>query len=788
MIRAVVLSMMLASAAMGQRAEAPAFADLRADGNDRAELRATISIGFDRQPAAAAFSIIADRARLNVTFDPHLPGLETRVILVPRDRTVAAALLEVARASRMLVRVSASGQIVVVATPNPVVSRRAPPADTTRLQRAVELPTVRTEDVRSERRAFTTETNVGAMSITGRELRASPSFVEPDVLRSIQLLPGIAARSDWTAGFNVRGGESDQSLVMIDGFPIYTPFHLGGVFSTFIDPTVGRVELRKGALPARFGGRLSGVLDVQSAEPANEDTHGTVEVSLVSSTGSMGRRFAGGDGSWMIAARRTYADAVVNFLQPDGFPYHFQDAQGHVTRAFSNGVRTSLTAYSGLDVAADPKREDTSVGWGNSLVGASVGRTWVGILGDSLTAEQRASLSRFDAHVDVTANFFHASNNVTDLLAAGTVAVHRGRSVSTLGYELHRQRLRYHGVTGLDGLGDIFPLDSLSHRMTVASAFADHVWRPDSALIVDAGARLDVVEPMGWSGISPRLSIKYLLSPTLALTAGGGAYSQWIHSLGREEEPIQPLQFWTGSDSLRPVSRARDAMVGVERWMSPVRLLHVEAFYKRYDDLLIPNAYSDPRTEGDEFIRTTGSSYGVDFLLRQLDGGAFSGWVAYTYAFGSRAGPDGARFYPSQDRRHSVNLVGSWKSGAYSFGARVNVASGLPTTPALGGFLRDAYNPVTRRWVPTNDFSNNQTIPGAYNSGRLPMYTRLDVSASRTGRLYGAVVTPYASIVNLFNRHNPAAYMYTFEGNRGGNRASFPNLPFVPTFGVTVAY
>src|SRR5262249_11159405 len=153
-----------------------------------------------------------------------------------------------------------------------------------------------------------------------------------------------------TAGFNVRGGEADQSLVMLDGIPIYTPFHLGGVFSTFIDPTVGDVQLRKGALPARFGGRLSGILDVQSAEPTTDDVSGTVEVSLVSSTASMGRRFADGNGAWMLAARRTYVDAVLGALYPKSFPYHFRDVQGHVSREFSNGLRTSFTGYSGADV------------------------------------------------------------------------------------------------------------------------------------------------------------------------------------------------------------------------------------------------------------------------------------------------------------------------------------------------------------------------------------------------------------------------------------------------------
>lgn len=788
MIRLAFALVLLATTAAAQQVDPAAFADLRADGNDRPELRAAIAIGIDNLTAANAFSVVADRARLNLTFDPRLPGLETRVTLLPRKRTVAGALLEIAKASRVVVRVSSRGQMVVVAASQPVVANRSPQRADTTTQQAVALPAVRTEDVRAEHRAFVSEANLGAATITARELRATPSFVEPDVLRSVQLLPGISARSDWTAGFNVRGGEGDQSLVMIDGMPIYTPFHLGGVFSTFIDRAVGRVELRKGTMPARFGGRLSGVLDVQSAEPTSGDTHGTVDVSLVSSSASVGRRFAEGNGSWLVAARRTYADAVVNLLKRDAFPYHFQDAQVHATRQFSNGVRLAMTGYTGVDALTSATNENVSGGWGNSVIGGTVGRAIPNWLGDSTVIEQRVSLTRFDAHVDVDSYLFHTNNRVADLRASGTIAAHRARSTTTLGYELMRQTLAYHGWAGYDAFGDIFPLDSLSHRMTVGSAFADHVWKPTGAWIIQAGARLDVVRPMAWSGLSPRIAVKRFLSPTTAITAGAGSHAQWVHSMGREEEPIQPLQFWVGSDSLRPVSRARDVVAGVETWFSGSRFLHVEAFYKRYDDLLIPNAYSDPRVDGDEFIRASGTSYGLDVLLRQLDVGGFSGWAAYTYAFGSRVrADDGTRFYPSQDRRHNLNLVGSWRRGSYSLGARANLASGLPVTPSLGGFLRDRYDPIGRRWIPTSGYSTDQTIAGAYNSVRLPRYWRLDVSASRTGRLYGATVTPYASIVNVFNTRNPAAYLYSF-GSRRGDRGSFPNLPFAPTFGVSLAY
>ena len=770
-----------------QRPDSSAFSELRADGNGVARLRAIINVGFDNQTAAGAFTDIAERARLNLTMDPTLVELDRRVIIPPHERSVAVALLEIARISGVAVRVSARGQVVIVARPNTVVSRRAPEPG------PVTLPPLKSEAERNARETFATRTNAGALSMSGRTLRMTPSFVEPDVLRAVQLLPGIEVRSDWTAGFSVRGGESDQSIVMLDGYPIYNPYHLGGVFSTFIDPTVGRVELRKGALPARFGGRLSGVLDVTSAEPTSNELQGVAEVSLVSSTASVGRTFAEGNGSWMIAGRRTYADAIANLVRPDAFPYHFQDVQGHVTRAFSNGLRVSATAYTGLDALSGSSGSQRSGAWGNSVVGVTLAKTFYSAprigrwsLGDSVAVEQRVSSTRFDAHIDLPLDLFGARNNITELRFAGSASAFRARGATTLGYEFVRQRVFYHAASAFPFLGDIIPFDSLGQRTNIASLFANNVWRPDTSLIVETGARLEVIQPLGWSGLLPRVSIKYLLGPNTAITAGGGLYAQWMHSLGREEEPVQPLQFWVVSDSVTSISKSRDALLGLEHWLGSARVLRVEGFYKRYYDLLVPNVYADGSVHGDEFDRTNGTSYGVDFLLRQLDGGPFSGWIAYTYALSARTGPDGVRYFPMQDRRHNLNLVGSWRRGPYTWGARVNLASGLPHTPALGGYLRGRYNPVTRTWYPTTDFSNAQTIRGERNSERLPWYSRVDLSVNRTGRLFGAAFTPYASIVNVFNASNPAGFLYTFD-NRG-RRASFPNLPFAPTFGVTIAY
>ena len=170
------------------------------------------------------------------------------------------------------------------------------------------LAPVRTVAKSPERVRFEEQTTPSVVSISGAEVRRVPAIGESDVLRSVALLPGVVARNDFSAGFNVRGGEADQNLVLLDGIPIYNPFHLGGLFGTFIDKAVTGVDVLTGAFPARYGGRLSSVLDVKSLEETRGGMHGAAELSLLSSSLFSGGSLGKGKLSWNVAVRRTYDD------------------------------------------------------------------------------------------------------------------------------------------------------------------------------------------------------------------------------------------------------------------------------------------------------------------------------------------------------------------------------------------------------------------------------------------------------------------------------------------------
>jgi hypothetical protein len=251
-----------------------------------------------------------------------------RITGVPAGRVTLRARLLRYRAADVEVIVNAGDS-----TRADIVVRREPTL----------LSAVETKARVADAELFTSRPNIGVTSLGAETMNAIPTVGEPDVARTVQLMPGVIARNDFNTGLIVHGGEADQNLVLLDGYPVHNPFHLGGLFGTFIDATVGRIELMSSALPARLGGRLSSVLDVRSADDARRGVHLTADVSALAATGVLSGGFGGDRGTWSFGARRTYADALQSIFTDNIFPYHFHDFQGHATYALPGGARLSAT-------------------------------------------------------------------------------------------------------------------------------------------------------------------------------------------------------------------------------------------------------------------------------------------------------------------------------------------------------------------------------------------------------------------------------------------------------------
>ena len=679
----------------------------------------------------------------------------------------------------------------VAAAQQPTVPDSARKPDSVTLRRPVTLPAVHTDTTRVERRLFESQPNVSDLSFSARELRSAPRFfAEADVLRSLQLMPGVEARNDFTAGMNVRGGEADQNLILLDGYPVYNPFHFGGLFGTFIDPSVGRVEMLTGGFPAQYGERLSSVMNVRSAEDDRRGIHGTGEISLIASTLSLGGALGTG-GSWLIAGRRTYADQAVNLVKKNAFPYHFYDLETHVAHTLPGGLKLAVTGYGGDDVLhfdATEVGDRQRVVWGNRVVGATLAKQWVSVprlLGETVVAEQRVSQSLFNLDTQISGGGLSITSKVRDLRMSGSIAAYSPSHTHTLGYDVAGQRLAYSVSYPIP----LFPADSLEQHVRSAGVYVDELWRPTKTLMIETGARYDRILSANTGALLPRVSLKYFVKENLALTAAVGEYAQWIRSLAREDIPLRPVDYWVGTDSLTPMSRARHYILGLERWVTPSRSFRIEGFYKRYQQLLEPNPFDDPHVQGDEFLPVKGWSTGADLLLRQFESAnsRFGGWIAYTYTLNSRTDSTGYRFFPAQDRRHDLNLVGTWRFPRYTLAARFNFATGTPYTRIVGEFDRWLYDPVAHQFTTQTDLPELQFLTGPRDGERLPLTQRLDVSVTRNFLPGRISVTPYLSVMNLYDANNVFGYVYDYS-TVPPKRVALPQLPIFPTFGLSVSW
>ena len=230
------------------------------------------------------------------------------------------------------------------------------------------------------------------INLSPRMMRAAPALAEPDLFRTIQALPGVLTTSEFSTGLVIRGGNTDQNLIMLDGITVYNPSHLGGVFSNFIVDGVKEAELIKGAYNAEYGGRLSAVLNVISREGNKNEFKGKVNLSLLSAQTTLEGPFY--KGAWVLSGRRTYFDLVLPKVLPDNInvnipPYYFYDIQSHVFADITSKDRISLSYYSGVDdLLFDTFGLDGR--WGNNTVSGHYRRVFSErLVGNILIANSR---------------------------------------------------------------------------------------------------------------------------------------------------------------------------------------------------------------------------------------------------------------------------------------------------------------------------------------------------------------------------------------------------------------
>jgi len=789
---ALVTAVTVVAGAVGARAVAqqPAPRQATAVGS----LTGTVTNTTTGSPLRAEVSI--DRPRRSVRAD-SAGRFTFRDIPAGRVRLRAISFGFEAADTLVVVR---GGEIVTVSVRLPAIPQS--------------LAEVRTVAKSSERTRFDEQATPSVVSISAAEVRRIPALGESDVLRTAALLPGVVARNDFSAGFNVRGGEADQNLVLLDGIQIYNPFHMGGLFGTFIDKAVSGVDVITGAFPSRYGGRLSSVLDVKSLEETRNGLHGTAEVSLLSSSLFLGGALSQNKLSWNFAVRRTYADKVVEWIRGNNdFPYHFQDAQFRSRLALPKGGSLGLTMYMGKDLLyhqdesvqlgsdpggpidiTDDDNETITFDWGNRVVGLTLDQP----LGARTILSQRLAYTRFGTHFDLPSESVYLAQSVAELQLAGAITHARHRHTLSAGYELSSYRTSYReqiAIESNDGNSDAKFPDPLAtdgdttmrQAPAMAGLFAEDLWKPNDRWLVRAGLRGEFVSGANWLGLSPRVSAKYFITPRLAITAAGGRYSQWMRAMRNEDLPLRVFDLWMASDSSIPVSTSTQFSLGAERWVAKDRFLRVEGYSKTYDRLAEPASTVDPRIRPTLLRYYDGRSYGADFYLRQLDHNGFSGWIAYSFGVTTRA-RDGVSYWPAHDRRHNANVVATYAppQSRWALGSHLGLASGTPYTGWAGLMNRYRYDPVRNVWGPPGS-DGEEDVRGPRNGERFPFYWRLDLSAERRFEMGAMTVKPYLNLVNVFNRKN--VFLYTVDTNTDPPQVKGASqLPFLPSIGLRMEW
>ncbi|MGI9179162.1 MAG: TonB-dependent receptor [Longimicrobiaceae bacterium] len=672
-------------------------------------------------------------------------------------------------------------------------------------------------DAARERARFETEAGVTARVVSAEQIKLLPGLAEADVLRSIEVLPGVISTSDFSSAFNVRGGSADQNLILLDGFPIFNPFHLGGLFSVFNSDALARAELFAGGFSAEYGGRVSSVLTVESRTGGGEGEglRGEAGVSLLASRlalhgnlpAAVPRLLGGREGGWLLSGRRSYFDKLLAPVVD--FPYHLTDLQGHVNVGVAGGGRLRLTGYTGRDVLdlsnfTPPGSADAESvlrlrwNWGNDVLGA---RWEQPLRSGAWLVDTRAGFSRFrDELVLLDFDDTRFGGAISQLMLRSDLRGDLGSASVATGIELSRMEYENSAETG----GTSFFLRA--DRGLLGSGYGTLRWRPGESWIVEPGARVDVWKAADTTRatFSPRLAVKRFLGSQqeAAVKLAVGRYTQFLHSLRNEDFPLSN-DVWILAGPSVPVVVSDQLQLGVERFWGEEWYASVEAYGRLFRGVTEFNPAGDPNDPSDDVHDGTGHSYGLDLLVRRSMG-RLTGWTTVSLLRAERSFPnplaDGwedlpptVSFPPIFDRRVDVDLVLEYRlPWEVQAGARWNFGSGLPYTRPVAQFvgweydLRDGdYRLPTSR--PRGDGVPLYVVLGSRNTQRYPAYHRLDMTLRRSFHPRWGTLTPYLQVLNGYNRRNVLFYFYNYNRNPP-TRSGISMFPLLPTIGVDASF
>ncbi|WP_242979002.1 TonB-dependent receptor [Rhodohalobacter mucosus] len=631
--------------------------------------------------------------------------------------------------------------------------------------------------------------NIGRAQVSTQLIKDLPSVLEPDVFRSVQLLPGVKAASDFSSGLYIRGGSPDQTLILLDETTVYNPSHFFGFFSTFNPDAVKDVRLYKGGYPAQFGGRLGSVLTVFNKDGNRNETQGAVSIGLLASRASIEGPFS--KGSWMLAVRRSTLEPVLAILRQavDTVPdlFYFYDINGKINFDATENDRFSLAFYSGFDKVRLPFLEDANISllYGNQTVSGK----WRRIFSDKLFGSVTATGSRYfnEPEFSIAGTPFERNNSILDF---------------SLKADLEYLPNQYHTVSAgiWGGTLNLRFLDKFDNQTTFnnriqstyLSGYLQNEWRPSDSWVINGGVRLNTFSEGSYARLEPRLSLEYRVNPSIRLQTAYGRYHQYLTLI--TNEAFSGFDIWLTSDDGVAPSFGDQFVIAAKTLPFEGYGFDAEIYYRTMRDLFELDPFvTDPSgLDYDQLFRIgDGYAYGFELFIEKKTG-RLSGFVGYTFGVTRRKfpgfntdipdNPQQARFYPPKyDRTHDMNVVATYKlSDRWSVSGVFSYATGQAFTEPLGRTQLTS--------VPWGNAPRDVFTVGNLNASRLPSYHRMDLSFSRFGRFFDLGDAEWQiQIINIYSRRNIWFYNYDFDENPV-ERQDIPLLPIIPSLSYTVNF
>ena len=603
------------------------------------------------------------------------------------------------------------------------------------------------------------------INLSPRMMKAAPALAEPDLFRTIQALPGVLTTSEFSTGLVIRGGNTDQNLILLDGITVYNPSHLGGVFSNFIVDGVKEAELIKGGYNAEYGGRLSAVLNVISREGNRNKFKGKANLSLLSAQTTLEGPFY--KGAWLVSGRRTYFDVLLPKVLPEGTaskipPYYFYDIQSHIFSDITSQDRVSISFYNGIDDLIFDTFGLTAK-WGNNTVSTHYRRVFSErLIGNFLIAN-----SIFFTEFGLGGSSgIQSKNEIDDITVSGNMTWFKSPE-TTVKFGVQHKTL---GFQYLNSFQDSIQFE-IKTRPAEFAQYMKFKYAPNSVWIIEPGLRLSHYNVFPDSLFPDlRLGVKYLLTDDRYINMSMGNYHQFICTFQDDYNPTI-LDQWIAVDPSVAPGKSTQFVLGYEEYIRNTYKVQIEGYYKDIKNLL---TFEEKRSTTDAEISdeklsdiltpADGYAYGLEVFGQKMSG-KLSGWLAYTFSISRKVMNsiyvgEVREYYTNWDRTHAFSALGNYQfNEKWEMNWRLALQSGQAYTPILGYYVQH---------FPGSPDETFRTIPGTRNSGRYSPYSRLDLGLVYHAKIRSTKLDIFLQIINTFNRENVFAKRYTLGNTYNG--------------------